>query len=46
MRGNLHVRFGGGRLETYLPQGSNALAVYPIQGVAGSNPAGRAISPH
>jgi hypothetical protein len=44
MRGNLHVRFGGGRLETYLEIG-NALTAYPMEDVAGSNPVSRSIAP-
>ena len=37
MRGNVPVRFGGGRLETYLARG-NAPTAYPIEEVTGSSP--------
>jgi hypothetical protein len=36
MRGNVPVRFGGGRLETCSMR--NALAVYPIEEATGSSP--------
>jgi hypothetical protein len=37
MRGNVPVRFGGGRLETCLVRG-NAPTAYPIEEVTGSSP--------
>ncbi len=37
MRGNVPVRFGGGRLETCLTIG-NAPTAYPIEEVTGSSP--------
>lgn len=36
MRGNVPVRFGGGRLETYSIR--NAPTVYPIEEATGSSP--------